>query len=88
MSLKRKVEIVGERGAELSPKQNDITLLQELDTPSYCGRSDLRQFKEHAPVAWLAVGAMDGCVEGKSTSHWVDWECLHRLFSQTGSGPL
>lgn len=62
--LNRKVEIVGERGAELSPKQKDIALLQELDTPSYCGRSDLRQFKEHAPVAWLAIGAMDRCVEG------------------------
>lgn len=62
--LKRKVEIDGERGAELSPKQNDIALLQELDTPSYCGRSDLRQFKEHVPVAWLAIGAMVRCVEG------------------------
>lgn len=32
--LKRKVEIgVGETGAKLSPKQNDLALLQALDTP-------------------------------------------------------
>lgn len=57
--LNRKVEIAGERGAELSPKQNDIALLQELDTPSYCGR----QFKEHVPVAWLAVRARIGVLK-------------------------
>lgn len=45
--LKRKVEIVGERGAELFPKQNEIALLQELVSIFYYRRSDLKQYKGH-----------------------------------------